>query len=302
MNDTILITGASGFIGQALKRSLSSEKKTRVIGISRSGRGCLRVDLLDTPSLKRLLLRDRPSVIFHLAGGRAGALSEMIGSNVLTTTNLLETVLSIADYHPRVIVAGSAAEYGDAFGARPLSERAKPHPVAPYGQAKLMQTHAALDFCRRGADVVVARIFNIIGSGTPEHLAAGKFARDIVAREKKSATPIKTADLSGVRDFLDVRDICRALVVLASKGKSGEIYHVSSGQGIVMRDLLKQMIKLSNNPSITFIEDKAIKPGVTYAVGSSAKLRKLGWRPKCDLRQSLREALKSYRKNRRIIL
>lgn len=243
-------------------------------------------------------------MIFHLAGGRSGDILQLFCDNVLTTINLLETIRSLEDFSCRVVISGTAAEYGEASdGRRPIVEKEPARPLGLYGWVKLLQTQTALHYAGLGQDIIVARLFNVLGEGIREDLAPGKFARDIVTLEKSSQpATLGVSNLEGVRDFLDIRDICAALTILSSKGKSGEIYNICSGKGIVMREFLAKMIKASRRPAIKVQEDKRAAPGVIYAVGSNVKFRRIsGWRPRYSLSQSILDTLDFWRCRHRFV-
>lgn len=301
----VLLTGASGFIGSALSAHLATRHiDLHIIGLGRQSRrikngSYIKLDLLDVKKLQLCLSKHRPQVIIHLAGGRYAGMEETVSSNILTTVNLFKALGAVSGYRPRVLVIGSAAEYGDRpFRSLAVKESSKANPLVPYGKIKLMQTRLALQFVRQGHDVCVARLFNIIGPGVPQDTAAGRFAAEIVSRQSKvKQGVIQVSDLEGVRDFLDIRDICEALYQIAVKGRCGEIYNICSSKGIKMRDLLNLMLAAAKDSAITYKEDKTKKPGIRYSVGSNAKLKRAtGWKPKFSLAQSIQDTLQDYQR------
>ena len=172
-------------------------------------------------------------------------------------------------------------------------------PTSWYGLTKYSQTLLGLMYAQKGADVVLARIFNICGYGMPETLALGKFAKQIAAIEEgKQEAAIQTGNLSGRRDFLDVEDVCAALMLLAEKGKAGEVYNVASGKFCRIRDLLKKMIRYSAVPKIVVREDKAASAESHDIAGRNSKLKGCtAWQPKTTIDQSLKNTLAFYRED-----
>lgn len=294
-----MITGSSGFLGKSLLESLRGLKpRAKILTLDRlpsPGRDHFQANLLDPASTKKALGRARAQVVFHLAGGTTQSWPELWRSHVLATARLLEAVISLPRRsRPRVVLAGSAHEYGS-FGPLPLRESALPRPGSPYGWSKLCQTYAALAYACLGVDVVVARIFNVVGPGLPATHALSSFCRQIAQAEAGGDKEIiARGNLSAGRDFVDARDVCRALILLGSKGKPGEVYNVCSGRMTRIRsalDLLLRMARLR-------IRVRAGKGSALDAMrGSTAKLNAAtGWRPAIPLRRSLEELLDEWRR------
>jgi GDP-4-dehydro-6-deoxy-D-mannose reductase len=299
MKKRILITGVHGFIGHAMHGHLSRDRRLEVFGLTRGradSKRIIRCDLLNVSSVRSVLKKIRPHVIYHMAGGVEPSRRAMQEVNVTTTKNILEAVKDLG-LDARVVVPGSAAEYGKASAARLIKETQEPKPVMSYGAVKWAQTQLALKYARLGMDVVIARIFNISGAQTPPYLAAGRFARQIAGIERKElAKVILTRGLNGQRDFVDIKDVCRGLEMVAERGRRGEIYHIASGRPTKINRLLGILLGLARVKDIEIVEEKEKAPHSFDAIGSFAKLKKLaGWHPQVDLRQSLQNTLRSYR-------
>lgn len=239
------------------------------------------------------MARFRPEWIFHLAGGARGkSYEELFRDNVQCTENLLEGVLSKSS-GCRVIVPGSAAEYGRVGPeSQPVLENQTLHPISPYGVSKAWQTLLCGAFADRGVDIVIGRIFNVIGREAPVYSAIGSFLAQIENVRMGLQPPVlKTGNLHSKRDYLDVRDVAEALLALAEKGSSGEAYNVCSGGSVSMKEVLCRMIDRSGC-RIQVEEDSQHDSGRSRAIwdslGSNAKLRReTGWTPKIALEQSI---------------
>ena len=93
-------------------------------------------------------------------------------------------------------------------------------------------------------EVMVARVFNPIGPGTPATQALGRFASRL-AEPGQDPLELAVGDLDSRRDFIDVRDVARAMVALATRGKAGLVYHVGTGQSHRVGDGLERLAQLS---------------------------------------------------------
>lgn len=288
----VLVTGISGFIGSRLAVLLGETfPGVRIRGTSRTGtRGDSRVrvvDLLERDEIVALIEELRPDYIFHLAGvTHTQDIAELYRGNVRTTVNLLEAIRAFN--HPcRVIVPGSAAEYGQVrLDDLPIREDKAPKPISAYGLAKVWQTTAAAFYASQGADIVIGRLFNIIGKGMSENFSVGAFAAQLKTIQRREAkSQIKVGNLAPKRDFLDIDDVSRALIALAEKGKPGEIYNVCSGVSISMAEVLKKLIdQIKVEVEVVVDPGKVRTVEIENSYGSHDKIKiATGWRPAISL-------------------
>ncbi|MFI5348045.1 MAG: NAD-dependent epimerase/dehydratase family protein [Elusimicrobiota bacterium] len=291
----ILITGARGFLAGPLIARL---KRGRVIKIGRSSApGIRRYDLADPAEARAAVDYARPDEVYHLAGTTSARdWDGMWRAHVTATVNLLEA-LTARGTPVRVVVAGSSAEYGAAGGGRRPGEDAPLEPVTQYGSCKLAQTLAALSFARGPVSVVAARIFNVLGPGTPENLAPGAFARQIARIAAGLQKPeVAVGNLSPRRDYIDVRDVAAALEILMRRGESGECYNVGSGRSTPIGDVLRGLIKASGVSVEERVDPARRRPSEVRDLSANArKIKALGWEPRISLEKSLADTLKSWR-------
>jgi dTDP-glucose 4,6-dehydratase len=101
-----------------------------------------------------------------------------------------------------------------------------------------------------------------------------------------------------VRDWIYVLDHCEALDMLLQDGKEGEIYNISSGNEHENIEVVKRILKIMDKDEalIEFVEDR---PGhdVRYSLDSSKIRSELGWKPKHNFNDALKETVKWYLKN-----
>ncbi len=306
MKRRVLVTGSSGFLAGHLAAAMRGRGwADELRGVDSIPRGALpfetAADIADAEAVEALLSSFPPDIVFHLGSPPPSSpIDELRRVNVAGTRALL-AALARLDPQPRVLVAGSAAEYGSvAAGESPVHERTPLRPRGPYGISKAEQTSLCLDEARRtGLPVIVFRPFNVIGPGMPAHLAFGNFARQIAAAEESpGAAAVRVGRLDGVRDFIDARDVAKALLLLAESGRSGGIYNICTGEPHSVREGLEILLGFSA-ARIPLVEQigppaGAEPPGFT---GDPSMLRReTGWRASIPFRDSLCDLLEAERR------
>lgn len=297
---TVLITGAGGFIARHLAALIrATYPSARIVGIDNVPiPGTIEFslqNLLDRQNTARFLDRLRPDFIFHLAGKiYMSSFQELYEGNVATTEHVMAGLLE-QNISCRVIIPGSAAEYGNIKSSDlPLVETQVPHPISPYGVSKVWQTELAKYYHQLGVDVVIGRMFNVMGAGMPEGLSLGAFVRQLKRIKSGGLPPIlRCGDLRPRRDFIDVEDACRGLLAIARDGQSGEIYNICSGQSHEMGELLDLLARLSSvSVSIETEAERFKRIDIADIFGSNNKIRETtGWTPQIDLPESCRRML-----------
>ena len=304
MRKKALITGVNGFIGRAFWQYIKKRRSSiAVYGLDikadYTDKNIFSCDLQQQRKLNSILTSISPDYIFHFAGGRMASKRKIYESNFLTTKYLLEAVEKVPNYRPRIIIPGSAAEYGKTpSGRRLVKESDLSRPLNYYGTVKLNQTNLSLLYAERGLDIIVARMFNISGAGAPSTLVVGKFVKEIVEIEKGAKrNVICTKNLDGKRDFLDIDDICQALLMIAQNGQSGKIYNICSSRSVSIRDVLGTLLSFTKIKDITVQENKKGEAESSFdVIGSNARLKSATrWSPKISMEKSLKNTLQSYR-------
>ena len=243
---TVLITGGTGALGQALSRCLR-DRGYKVLCTSRkssSDDATVHMELSDAAHVSSVIRALRPEFVIHLAATFNSPFEDAYSVNVESARHLLNAI-DAEDLKIRLVLAGSAAEYGlVAPEENPVREERLLHPVSVYGLTKSWQTTLGLMYAHRGLDVVVARIFNLWGTGLSSQLFAGRVdqqVRDVLAGKQER---ISVGPLSAIRDYIPLAQASEQIVAITERGDSGQVYHVASGQPISMRDLLLKRLEL----------------------------------------------------------
>lgn len=102
-----------------------------------------------------------------------------------------------------------------------------------------------------------------------------------------------------VRDWIHVKDHCKAILMVLLEGKIGEIYNVGGDSEVANIDLVKDLLKILDKPEslITFVTDR---PGhdLRYAINHDKITKDLNWRPEIKLDNGLEMTVKWYLDNR----
>lgn len=309
MTRRALVTGAAGFVGQWLCRSLL-EEGWDVVGAgitAQPGHWTLDederravtwalADVTRQADVARIVEYTRPDAIFHLAG--VSFIPDAQGDPVLAhEINILGAARVVSEVRvrraageidPVVLVIGSADQYGLAAGRDPVDESTPQSPITVYAASKAAQEVVALEAARRdGVRVVATRSFNHSGAGQPAHfLLPALVARAFAIGRAESPPVLRIGNLDTVRDFLHVRDVVRAYILLAEKGATGEVYNVASGQGCRVRELAAKVLAAAGVEAELQVDPGLVRRiEVASLVGNNAKLRAAtGWRPEltCD--------------------
>ncbi len=300
----ILITGVAGFIGSSLKDFFDDNLRHYEaygidISLRKSTGRCFKGDINDEKFLRNIIKKIKPHYIFHLAGlTNKDDFCKLISVNVIVTRRLLETVLKLKNFKTRIIIPGSAAEYGEIPQKdMPVRESYVLRPLNFYGLSKAYQALLALSYSKNGLDVIVGRVFNISGWAAPRGFSIGEFAYTLSLIEKGLKKPVvETKGLNSKRDYLDIQDACSALAAIAEKGRSGNIYNICSGESCKTKYALDYLISLSALKGIKIKANPAFQPEIKSIVGSNEKIKEhTGWAPEISILESFKNTLDYYR-------
>jgi nucleoside-diphosphate-sugar epimerase len=221
----ILVTGAGGFIGQALLRKIESDHE--VITLDRS-KG-------DITNYNTFINLEKVDYVFHLAARTFVPDSwietiNFLNTNVIGTTNVLEYCKRFNI--PLTFV--SAYLYGQP-DSLPINEQAPIKPNNPYALSKYLAEQVCHFYSSyHNLDITIIRPFNIYGPGQPNHFLIPKIT-DLV---KKNLT-IELFDLSPKRDYVFIDDVIDALVrTLELKLAGFNVFNIGSGKSISVKEVV----------------------------------------------------------------
>jgi GDP-4-dehydro-6-deoxy-D-mannose reductase len=302
----ILVTGATGFAGSHLVELLEQTPENKIYGTTYHAHEDPRMrqmDLTNAEAVTKLLEEAQPEVIYHLAAFASPALSFKQPVEAINDTMAMQIVLYQAclklGLKPRVLVVSSGQIYGTAdISELPLKEETPLDFASPYAVAKVGQEHLAQLYGKLGIESVIARPFNHIGPRQQPGYLVPDLSKQIAELEKtEGEATLMVGNLTSKRDFTDVRDIVRAYVALAEKGKTGEIYNVCSGKSRSGQEILDALLSFSTKDIETKQDPDRMRPSdIPDLYGDCSKLMKdTGWKREIPLKQTLKDTLEYWR-------
>jgi GDP-4-dehydro-6-deoxy-D-mannose reductase len=296
----VLLIGGRGFIGSHLVDAFNRHKNNQMYVLDSANRSENRSekkyigDVRNSSFLKECILDSKPDLIYYLISKFNMHTVEDFAHALEESAIILYNLFSSLTPGMRLVYTGSSAQYGDVEKSlQPVKEDTPFSPVSNYGVYKVFEEVAVKRLAKKfNIDVVVARIFNITGPYEPTRMVGGSFVSQL-----SNGNILEVGNLFPKRDFLDVRDVSSALMLIGFKGKSGDVYNVCSGHSISIGEYLDLIIKeLSLKPKIK-VSQKKINPNeIIDLVGDNTKLSEhLGWKRNYELKETIKDLVASYR-------
>lgn len=261
----VLLTGASGFIGQHCLPLLEEggyeihavSSKAQPLNIQ-TGVSWHRADLLDAAQVSKLMAAVEPTHLLHLAwyGVPQKFWTSMENFRwVQASLNLFEAFTTRGGR--RIVSAGTCAEYDWQSPDGLLSERSTPlAPATLYGACKHALRLMLDAFARQsGVSAAWGRIFFLYGPGEhPERLVASVI-RALIENRPASCTHGRQ-----VRDFLYVDDVAAAFVALLESDVEGAV-NIGSGEGMALKDVVYKIAEKIGRPDLIQLDTRPAPSG-----------------------------------------
>ena len=335
MNKTILVTGATGYIGSHTCLALLEAGYT-VIGIdnlSNSKEESLRrvqqitgkhlhfiqCDLLDKAGLDQVFDEHEPGAVIHFAGLKAvGESVEQpllyYKNNLTGTINLLQAM--VGAQVKNIVFSSSCTVYG-APEKLPIREDFSLEAVNPYGQTKLTIEYMLQDLYASDPqwNISILRYFNPVGAhpsgdigedpmGIPSNLMPYITQVAVGEREELSVFggDYDTPDGTCIRDYIHVVDLARGHLKALEKLQENPgaiIHNLGTGQGYSVLDVINAFEQATGIKIPFKIVDR--RPGDTIAVYADPRLAEqdLNWKARLDLQRMCKDAHRWQSKNPR---
>ncbi len=326
----ILITGGAGFIGKNLIIKLLKDYSYNILNIDKIGYASdlyginnnlkklksdcyefLKIDLINKSETIKAINKFKPDLVFHLAAESHVDRSinnpvSFIESNILGTFNLLEALReywseldSRKQKSFKFVHISTDEVYGSLGNSGLFNENSQYDPRSPYSASKASSDHLVKAWHNTfHFPAVVVNCSNNFGPWQyPEKL----IPLTILNALNGIDIPLY-GNGENIRDWLFVEDHVEALILIASKGISGESYCIGGDNQISNKNLVLKICeelellrpaKYKYKDLIKYVKDR---PGhdFRYAIDSSKMKSSFQWKSRYDFQKSLKKTILWY--------
>ncbi|MFA6503283.1 MAG: GDP-mannose 4,6-dehydratase [Candidatus Paceibacterota bacterium] len=314
---TVLVTGAAGFIGSNLTRALL-EEGYRVVGVDnfddtydlRFKEGNVapflgsenfkleRVDICDLDALNAVFEKERPSYVVHLAA-KADTRRAVDTPRVYVSVNIDGTlnILELCRKYPvqNLVIASSSSVYGNSSRVPFTEDQPADRPLSPYGATKRSVELLAYTYYHNfNIPITCLRYFNAHGENNRPGMVPYIWTEKLLRGEEIEIS----GDGSRTRDYTYIGDIVRGTILAMKKPLGFEVINLGNNKPVSLSELLATLEKiLGVKANVRSRESHGASVEETYADIEKAK-QLLGWEPLVSLEEGLTRLVAWFRANR----
>ena len=299
-----LITGAQGFVGYYLLSALLERSNIEIIACSRKNDTTFELGLspkiiwesleLQNPAeVTALIKKYKPHFIVHLA-----AVSNIfeswqnplhcINNNATLVLNIVDSIRNFSQ-HTKLLSISSSEVYDTNFQA-PFSETSKTFSKNPYALSRIFQEEICTFYSNiYNLNIVNVRPFSHIGPRQTNRFVIPAFIEKVLSNNDL----IRVGNIDVVRDFLDVRDVVSAYLLLLEYGQSGQTYNVCSGVGRKLSDVLQLIMDLSSKNLLIETDSSLLRTNENMVIiGNHNKLKEITqWQDRISFEQTIQDMI-----------
>lgn len=314
--NTILVTGAAGFIGSNFVRTVLRDRpKVQVLaldGLTYAGNlenlaDCLtdsrcrfvRADICDAKALAPVFADGLNAVVNFAAETHVDR--SILGAQAFAQTNFLgvQVLLDLVREHgvQRFLQVSTDEVYGSLGKTGLFTEQTPLAANSPYSASKA------------GADLLVQAYHHTFGVPTlitrcSNNYGPYQFPEKLIPLFVTNLVEGKKVPLYGdglnVRDWIHVQDHCDAILLILERAKPGSLYNIGGNCELPNIEIVRRLLAhLGHDESM--IERVADRPGHDrrYAMDITRLTNDLGWKPRVDFDSGLAETIDWYVSNKK---
>ena len=307
----IMVTGGSGFVGSHLCDELLKENHEIIILVRNDNKinniahilDKIRIEKIDTTDFKSLeesIEKNRPDIIFHLAGETSHKKSFEnplydIETNSKSTLCILEKIKNLK-LKCKFILGSTFIVVGKP-SKLPVDEKTPCNPTTIYGANRLLSEH----YCKiyhnvYGLDTISFRITNSFGP-REQYLTPTKNAINFMIYKAFNGEDVTIYNKGNFfRDVIYISDVISGLKTIMYKGKPGELYWIASGKQTWFYDLGK-WLEETTATKVMYVDAPTYteKIDVGNFVVDNLKLTSLGWKPEIQVKDGIKDTLEYFK-------
>jgi NAD dependent epimerase/dehydratase len=309
---TVLLTGASGFIGSHLAEELvtcGASVRAFLHYNSRGEEGNLKYiaseirreievvygDLTDPDAVKKAVRGT--THVFHLGALIAIPYSyvhpfSFVQTNIVGTANILNACLEVGI--ERLVITSTSEVYGTAMTV-PMDETHRLHPQSPYAASKASADHLAESYARSfDMPVVIVRPFNTFG---PRQSTRAVIPTIIMQSLRNGS--IEIGSTTPTRDFNFVKDIAHGFALAGTaRDVNGEVFNLGTGQEHSVAEVIETVSTILGSELLVSERMDRMRPAASEVhrliADSSKAALQLGWAPQYTFREGLEQTIEWY--------
>lgn len=262
----------------------------------------LKINITDRQAVYSMFEEEKPDIVVNFAAeshvDRSIENPEIfLDTNIKGTAVLMDACrkYGIKRYHQ----VSTDEVYGDLPLDRPdlfFTENTPIHTSSPYSSSKASADLLVMAYHRTyGLPVTISRCSNNYG---PFHFPEKLIPLMIINALADKPLPVYGEGLN-VRDWLYVKDHCKAIDLIIHKGRDGEVYNVGGHNEMKNIDIVKLICKELGKPEslITHVADRK-GHDMRYAIDPAKIHNDLGWLPETSFSDGIRMTIQWYLDNR----